>query len=293
MIKRSKEERFALLLHWIRERHAVYIRRFELKMPKPWTMDKVIQNTSFTNVYRELDKTTQWYRNNLGKPSCFEQEEELVFATICFRWFNLIETGKKLKDEGLFVKWDSNKAITLLRETKPVFTGAFVISNGGPAGVGVDKLTYVCKEYIDPIWKNRRKIVAFLHTNEYLETFHRYLQQYKGFGGTGFMAAQVVCDLKYTPFLKETKDWWSWSCPGPGSIKGMTYLLNGVLEPSNNVRKNWSTHMDSLRKKINIYIAKVGMPKLHAQDMQNCLCEYSKYVHVLNGGRAKRKYKGV
>jgi hypothetical protein len=39
---------------------------------------------------------------------------------------------------------------------------------------------------------------------------------------------------------------------------------------------------------------KARMPQLHAQDLQNCLCEFDKYERVrLGEGRPKAKYNGV
>jgi hypothetical protein len=47
--------------------------------------------------------------------------------------------------------------------------------------------------------------------------------------------------------------------------------------------------MDKLREQIAKKIPKL---KLHARDLQNCLCEYSKMCRILEGGRSKRGYQG-
>jgi len=40
--------------------------------------------------------------------------------------------------------------------------------------------------------------------------------------------------------------------------------------------------------------AEVGMPKIHMQDLQNCLCEFDKYERVrLGEGRPRNGYRGL
>lgn len=47
-----------------RERHATYLRR-QSGAPEPWTDDPILRKFRFTNVFRELDRTTVWFRTCL------------------------------------------------------------------------------------------------------------------------------------------------------------------------------------------------------------------------------------
>ena len=56
----------------------------------------------------------------------------------------------------------------------------------------------------------------------------------------------------------------------------------------------WKYFIDKLRRDIAPLIHTAGMPSLHAQDLQNCLCEFDKYERVrLGEGRPKSTYPGV
>jgi hypothetical protein len=59
--KLHPRERF---FYWVKERFLIYEKRNRGEK-KPWTNDTVLQNYFFTMPYRELDKTTIWFRNNV------------------------------------------------------------------------------------------------------------------------------------------------------------------------------------------------------------------------------------
>jgi hypothetical protein len=228
-----------------------------------------------------------------GKPG-------VVFATLAFRWFNWIPTGRRLINYrhtsghrpvcGLLGSWDSSRAIAMLTEvweTEQVFTGAFTITAGGQSG---SKLTIVCRQFIDPVWRTREALYANL-AGASLATAHSHLTLLPGMGGSGFMAAQVIADLKHTHVFKDASDWWTWCSPGPGSRRGLNILLD--LPLTTKLKKHqWDEEISRLHISTNDMLLIYGMPLVCAQDLQNCLCEFSKYERVREGGRSKRKYGG-
>ena len=52
---------------FVRERYRILLQRRAGK-PKPWTADRVLQEHYFTNVFREDDKTTVWFREHIREP---------------------------------------------------------------------------------------------------------------------------------------------------------------------------------------------------------------------------------
>ena len=52
-----------MLLHWIREREAIRLKR-AAGLPQHWTDDQILRACFFTNVRREHDRTTMWVANN-------------------------------------------------------------------------------------------------------------------------------------------------------------------------------------------------------------------------------------
>jgi len=102
------------------------------------------------------------------------------------------------------------------------------------------------------------------------------------------MKGQIVADLKYLPFMKKVPDWWIWATPGPGSLKGLNIVYDRpMMAPWH--KGEWLISLQALSDLITPLLAGYGMDKLHNQDLQNCLCEYSKYTKVATGV-AKRTY---
>jgi hypothetical protein len=283
--KLSPLERF---LYWTRERNQILLKR-RAGQQKPWTDDEVLQSYSFTNVMRENDRVTLWFKDNVRER--LSNDPIVVFATIAFRWFNLPQpTGEYLNSHRYFEEWNLEKVVAGLTEFKnrglKVFTGAFNISNGGSTDPKIDR---VCEGYIQPVWQQRATLYQKLNIgNGSLRSAFDRLHQLPGLGGSGFMAAQIVCDLAYTHVLENAPDWWTWSSWGPGSKRGMNRVLgNSVDCPISQPR--WKQHLDNLQAVIE---QRLGL-KLHARDVQNCLCEFSKYECGLWGdGHIKRRYPG-
>jgi hypothetical protein len=104
-----------------------------------------------------------------------------------------------------------------------------------------------------------------------------------------FMAAQVVADLKNTKFLGDAEDYWSWAAPGPGSLNGLEACIGRRVV---NVAQ-FNIEINALYARIKPYL-KPHVPMLHMQDLQNCLCEFSKFERTLWGrGRPRSHYPGA
>ena len=89
-----------------RERYQIKLRR-EAGHPRPWTKDPIFNEWRFTNVHREDDRTTVWFRENIRgslaqRDIHFDSLLRILEATLIFRWFNRIETGEMIKDLLLF-----------------------------------------------------------------------------------------------------------------------------------------------------------------------------------------------
>lgn len=283
--KVKKLSRMAQFFYWIEERHAIRVKKNN-GLPKPWTDDEILQNHYFTNIRREDDKVTTWFRQNVRDE--LKESPLVVFATICFRWFNWIPTGEILLEHGYLTKWNCRGVVNGLSKIDgQVFTGAFNISNSGSKKPKIER---VCEDYIQPVWDNRDNLLFNLQNPPAsLEAAHGFLMEYPGLGGSGFMAAQVVADLKHTAILWSASDWDTWCCPGPGSRRGMNVLLGRDPMGPGLGDDDFRARVNILRPTIS---DSVGF-NLDAQDVQNCLCEYFKYTRALVTGRSKRRYPGA
>lgn len=298
--KLSPEGRF---LYWIRERHRIHVRRHKEKMPKPWTDDEVLQSYFFTNPFRENDKTTRWFRVQVRKP--LQDKRVVLMATIIFRWFNLINTGRALKQYtprprgrrgdsyGLLTNWNEKAAVKLLRglnEEGPVFTGAFMIKAGnGEPGC---KIPQICS-CIQNVWINRQQLLDEWDRGELstLQDFHKRLCKFYGMGK--FMAYEAVTDLRHTMFLRGAPDINTWANPGPGCRRGLFRLEGGTPGMDPHIKVDDPVgKMQELLKLANRKLP-ADIPRLEMREVEHSLCEFDKYERARTGtGRMKRVYNG-
>lgn len=289
------------LIYWIRERHQIYLRRKAGK-EKPWTDDEVLQRNFFTNPYRENDKVTVWFRDNIREP--LRNDPRVLMATVIFRWFNLPETGELLWKYGedvegcmdLLTGWNKKLVLGLLRPLRDkgqkIFTGAFMINS--PAGK--PKLEAIC-DRIDAVWKDRERLLNDFHPahEATLQGAHKILTRYEGLGG--FMAYEIVCDLRYTYLLENAPDKLTWCNPGPGAVRGLYRILERDFPKGNNASspplpKDWTEQTQRLLKIVQKRFPK--MPPFEMREIEHSLCEWDKMERLLWGdGRAKRTYPGV
>lgn len=284
---------FERLAYWIKERHAIHLRR-QAGKPKPWTDDEVLQSFFFTNPYRENDKTTVWFRQNVRDP--LRDDPRVLFATIAFRWFNKIETAQVLMahDEGddLLLSWDEREAVRRLKkanEVGPVFTGAYMIKSQ----TGMPKIDGVCKS-ITKYWKRQESLLERVEGATTLQEAHKaLLGEYLG----GFMAYEIVTDLRWTYLLEAATDTMTWCNPGPGCKRGIRRLVgddlprrkSGSMKRSVSAPMGWQEVMLETLARIRKRILPFEM-----RDLEHSLCEWDKHERArLNDGKMKRRYRGV
>ena len=235
-----------------RERHSIYLRR-QAGLPRPWTDDPILNHYRFTNVFRELDATTVWFKDNVREP--MRDKPEVLLATVLFRWFNRMKTGeaifnqKTLLGNSSCTAWQSMlnhgetsdvaAAIRAFCGKGPYVTGAYIIKTPN----GMDKLTGVlqCVEWFmekdyqykgselfsKPLEYQWRGLANMIQQTSYphtLEDTWKWLKQFPYMGD--FMAYEVVTDLRHTALLENAPDIMTWANPGPGAARGMGRVLN-------------------------------------------------------------------
>lgn len=267
------------LLYWIKERENIRYRR-ETGQEKPWTEDPILKSYRFCNVRREDDRVTKWFRTNWRQ---WRKNKDLGFAYCIGRIFNLPAT---LEEIGFPVPWDEELVRDVIKRRQRkgllVLNGAYVISTNGNS---MPKFEYLLTQVMSPAWKARE--LARPRKDDTLASYHKRLTMLTGFAS--FMAGQVVADMKYEDmYLAEADDWWTFAASGPGSRRGLNRLFKRDRNSSMPER-----HWHSLLLQVKDYVNNDTGLNLHAQDMQNCLCEYDKYVRALSGdGRPKQNYNG-
>ncbi len=274
------------LAAFIREREAIRVRK-ESGAPRPWTKDPILNKYRFCNVHREHDRVSRWLREHYYPHFTNSNEkgvfvEDAWFAAVVARLLNQPDSLRAVMN--VIVPFQPIEFERTLHQRKQQgmrnFNAAYIVSTNG---IAMDKVEYIVRRVLTPLWDARKQ---FHKERNSLESMHGMLMNFDGMGS--FIAAQVVADLKYMPPLNDAGDWHTFASSGPGSRRGM----NRVLERSATDSIREAYWREALAQLLS---AKEIKPfDLHAQDLQNCLCEFDKYERArLGEGTPKQIYKEV
>lgn len=305
-----------------RERHSIYLRR-NAGQPYPWSEDQILNTYRFCNVFRELDRTTTWFREHVREP--MRAKPEVLLATVLFRWFNRITTGEAcFSQPDLFAgstafeyflnriqKGYEESAMDVLRSailkhcgSGPYVTGAYIIQTRG-AGKGLSKLDGVIKLVHNVATGSRPfdeesemrdwESVAHLCLNNpreiHLEHVWRWLTQFPSMGP--FMAQEVVMDLRHTHLLNCAPDINSWGHAGPGAARGLNRIRGRELEQKVPAEQQ----LKEMQKLLmlawsNHHFWPREWPRWELHEVEFWLCEFDKYERArLNQGKPKQVFR--
>jgi hypothetical protein len=271
------------LLAWIAEREAIRLRR-EAGQPKPWTDNPIFRRVFFTNIHREHDRVTRWIAQHWREPNA--TDPDLFFAMAVARLVNWPDTMAAL---GYPVPWNREHFLAVLQaraaEGEKVWGAAYNISNNGQS---LPKVEVVAGE-LDALWARRKQLRP--KEDDTLLGFYARLKVMPGFAS--FMAAQVVADVKQVAPLRNARDWWTFAAPGPGSRRGLNRVLGRPKDAPWRNDDTWRAALARLHETIAPELERVGIGRLCAQDLQNCLCEFDKNERErLGEGHPKRRFDG-
>lgn len=280
-------------------------RKRERGEPFPWTEDPVLRRVFLCNVFREQDRTTKWFRENIRGPNSDIPID--VFAyTVLFRWFNRIETGQYLfQDTDLAKSWLSDlkagvepqlageRLAHFIEDMEPpYFTGAYMIKLDN----GMDK-------HLSVAIAASRVVLGFLKLTTVEKTFTpfttlqnwtKWLMEFRGLGG--FMSYEVVSDLRWTCLARDARDIMSWANVGPGCARGLGRLYFGTPSHGESFRKDPQAGLDVMRWLLDLSELEEYWPQderpWEMREVEHWLCEYDKIERARKEeGRIKRWYK--
>lgn len=291
-----------------RARHQIYLDRVA-GLPAPWTEDPTLRTYRFTNVFRELDRTTVWFRENLRGP--LRNHRRVVPATVIFRWFNLVETGEIIAPlllnaelgrspgdyESLLEAME--KAIRSQRPRGPWVTGSYMVFSGKNNGDKLTGLLSFIRSFLRWWLDEGGEREWFPESGRLLSLSdaHRLLCQRDGL--SGFTAYEVVTDLRWTAAVGSAQVN-SWAHVGPGATRGMSRLLyghaNGLAQESQRDQALMREEMGYLlrysRQKRFWPQLDLDWPRWELRDVEHTLCEFDKYERVRREqGQTKRRFR--
>lgn len=257
----------------------------EAGFPAPWTLDPILKEYRFCNVYREDDKVTRWFRTNIRDP--LRDDPSVLFATVVFRWFNRIETAERLLNAdgisrlGVFTENKPDAVRAVLTGISPITTAAYIIKT--PNGMKKLEGLLWCFEQF---WNSRER---FLIENkdeipQTLEGTHARLMRCPFLGG--FMAYEIVTDLRHTHYLENTPDIMTWANAGPGAVRGLNRIFGREVD------KGLPQPQACIEMRALLELApSYGWHDWELREVEHTLCEMDKYERARTSqGRPKQRF---
>ena len=298
-MNKSDWPNFAQFADFMRERHEIYVRR-QKGQAAPWTVDPVLQTYRFCNVYRELDTVTIWVRQNIREP--FADHPNLWFMLCAARQINhpgtlaeLIADKKAWPHAKDLSKWEPERLRAIMNDRKArgaqVYTGAYMLTNvlnkNDPRPH--DKPWFTAYKVLGNVRDMQKEVQAAIPVS--MEATHAVLRT--GYGWGGFMAYEVVCDMRWTALGGHWPDINTFAHAGPGALRGLN-IVEG--KPKTTPRKEAPalSMMQALLAETRREWPKPSKlyPRLELREIEHSLCEYDKWSRVRNGeGAPRSKFK--
>lgn len=313
-----------------RERQSVHLRK-EAGLSWPWTDDEVLRQYKFCNVFREQDRVTRWFRQNVRQP--MRGRPEVLLATVLFRMFNTVSVGEAVFQQPFldggtaFERYlhaedarELRRAIVnYIGRKGPYTTGAYIISTP-PGHKKLDGVLKIVSDFAKKSnWRAAADAMPRTSPVYSLEHAWRWLGEFDYLGT--FHSYEIVTDLSHTFLLERAPDIDSWANIGPGCRRGLNRIfrdlsgreanrslpaeqaleeMRGLLAKSRESRF-WpqatsdhvlvSTH-EVYWRNAGVAVAGEQWPRWHMREVEHWLCEFDKWERTRAGeGRPRSVYR--
>ena len=274
------------------------MKRFIVKQNPPWTNDEILREYKFTNVYRILDPGTQFLFTDILNQKASNLDK--LFNCFIYRIFNKQHTFRVngfQTIEGFEVS-KFQKAIQDFRaKGNTVFTSAFMVTGN----IHLDTHDKV-EKYCRVIKEISEDLPSIYEECKHLDmaSCHSRICQIYGIGK--FLSYQIMLDAMYDRILPYSENDWSFAflrCS-----RGIKYIFptldmnDGVkcLEAMRYLHEHQQEFLPDDFKSLGAYpIGDTGYiydgTSISLSNIENCLCEFSKYMKAKTGiGTPRNKY---
>jgi len=279
--QRKFSDSVAAFMFFVFERQNMY----ELKSSgaeQPYSHVKVMVNMWFTNMYRELDRGTMFFRKQILsehnlKPAC---HKEVIFKAVVYRLINKIETFQEFGKIPCIAEWKQFKKFLQKKRTNReiIFTNAH--QNMG--------LTRFCDTISDLLVRIGNFFTQNIVEAESLEECFLHLKSINNIGD--FFAWQICCDFLELRLINFDEN--TWTCLGPGAKEGLRriFAVKSVKDELP-LAKHLTKIMDYSFKALGISFPYFMNRKLTLKNVEHALCEYDKYFRAAtNQPTRERKF---
>lgn len=307
-------------VQYVTRRYHIHIKRDVQADRAPWTTDDVLLRWRFTNVRREHDTQTKALLASVSLNPNLSFEEK-VLNTILFRTWNNKDTFRFFELPITADRLYSGRAMKLARAKLNYFRNTFPSKfegrnwwNEAYSQTGMktmlgnrdykntDKYDYDTREpdvplrpFHVPMWLNEWNTVPILLNAHNQAEAYDYINSVPGYGA--FIAYQIFVDLTYIAEFPFSEN--EFVIAGPGCKRGMNHVFidYGGLSHAEGLfwlRDNWNDLMVEYSIPWDAHTLMVDLPEwdryMNVMSIENCFCEFQKYVRRLDQKPRKERY---
>lgn len=290
---------------FVEARHEAWWARQQGK-PAPWTDEPIVATRKFTNVFRAIDFGSQFLITELLDPEL--PAREILMRCFLYRhtnrpepweYFELLNGRMPLVedlDEHLLTTWHEYRGRApyeteggaRIKGERQIFSGAYLVFPQSQIK-GTDKaesIVALTRRLFHPDSPDD-VVPDFMAAITQAERFTA-LQRNKGVGN--FMSMQTLTDWGYSSQCGEDRED-EFVVGGPGAIKGAAALNPGARTGDVILWARDAVHASPGCPELPLDNP-LGMPRLPSlMDIQNTLCEFSKYVRFQSKPPVQKPYR--
>jgi hypothetical protein len=283
---------FKYYLYWIAERQNIFWRRYNGDSP-PYTVDPVLEDFKFTNVYRALDRTSQYLLEHVIYNGFKYEKDDMFWRILLFKHFNLPATWEYLCNSLGDITLDTNidRMIECLSDRQdrkiPLYSNAYMLTASFmktdriKKQWGIEGVTRKHEAYLRIFQRqilDNNLYIRILNAHTFKEAYD-LIRTVPTVGD--FLAYQYVQDWNYSPLFDFDNN--EFCAAGYGTIRGIerTFDIKGPPDYDRIVRwvhVNFRDLMNSSGYRFK------PLPNWMPQvpDLSNCFCETDKYLRQSN-----------
>jgi hypothetical protein len=294
-----REEAYQYYFYLVQERMNIFWNRYEGKTTR-LTNDNIFSRHKFTNVYRALDRVSQYLIRNViyNEQQRFENKD-ILLRIIVFKIFNNIDTWEFLESRVGKIRVDNfdveriSKLLAQRIKEKPIFNAAYMMTGSHSK---YNHLTSKHEKWLTMVKVEMLQEGRFdkIEKATSLEEVFNILRSASFIGD--FLAYQYSIDFNYSEVINFDEN--SFVKAGIGAIRG----IKKCFYYSN--KYSFEDYIEFTQKNFNELQKKYGFTDFKNLfgreptliDLQNCFCETDKYLRVkmpelaIDNTRIKQKF---
>jgi len=284
----SPNANFQYYMYWINERMNIFWNRFEGK-PAPYTNDEILKQHKFTNVYRALDRASQYLLTHVIYNGNEYTAEEMFWRILIYKHFNLPSTWDLLIEEfgdidsRVSLGQISDYLVKKIDEGHTLYSNAYMMTSAflsGNTGKYCHLKANKWRKHQYYFYIFERELIEGGKVSEIMaaktmEEAFNIMSSVTSFGG--FTTYQYIQDINYTNFV----DWDdnSFCAAGPGTIRGIERCFNITGKADYQEIVKWvQNNFESLCDAYGIKFHSIANHMPTVPDLSNCFCETDKYL---------------